>query len=180
MYTPSTSPTSNWAPDEQFNAHYGGSDSYASGPVAFDSVTIGGVTVPRLDIGVADTVGSSTQQQPYDGFLGLGFKSANSIHPDSSPTFVEAALQYLDQPVFTVNFKNDNTGTLGFGHVDHTAYSGNLISAPVSNATTMTWTVEGVRFGVGNQSFTQQMQFGTAPALALPQQRRLSSPAIHA
>ena len=68
-----------------------------------------------MDIGVADTLGSLTQEQPYDGMIGLAFQGLNSVSPDKSQTFPELMQPYLDSPVFSVNFKEDGSGSMLFG-----------------------------------------------------------------
>ena len=161
-YDPSQSSTSASQDGETFNATYGPGFG-ASGSISSDSVNIGGAIVPSMDIGVADTIGDfmlDGASAATDGFLGLAFKYGNAIRPDQSPTFVEMVLPYLDQPVFTVDFREDNSGSFGLGAVDDTAYTGQLINVPVDNGTDGSWTVDGVSFGVGDPSFTQQMLFG--------------------
>ena len=161
-YNPSLSSTSTPRYGESFNASYGAGFG-ASGTVVADSVNIGGAVVPSMDIGVADNVGDVMFNAPMastDGLLGLAFKYGNAIRPDQSPTFMEMVLPYLEQPVFAVTFKTDNSGTFGLGYVDDAAYTGTLIKVPVDNGTDGSWTVDGVSFGVGDPSFTQQMVFG--------------------
>ena len=95
---------------------------------------------------------------------------ANSIRPDTSYTFFELALEYLDQPVIVMNLKGDGSGTMGIGYVDDTAYAGDLMSAPADNseANAYHWMVDGVTFGTGDSSFSQPMMFGTSPIPSLP------------
>ena len=91
-----------------------------------------------MDIGVADNVGDTIFSGPMastDGIIGLAFKYGNAIRPDQSPTYMEMVLPYLEQPVFAVNFKMDNSGTFGLGYVDDAAYTGELTNVPVDNGT---------------------------------------------
>ncbi|KAL8831192.1 MAG: hypothetical protein Q9191_001004 [Dirinaria sp. TL-2023a] len=162
-YDPSQSSTSIGQDGQTFNASYGPGFG-ASGSVSSDSVNIGGAIVPSMPIGVADTVGDFMLDGAFaatDGILGIAFKYGNAIRPDQSPTYVEMVLPYLDQPVFAVDFREDNSGSFGLGAVDDTAYTGQLINVPVDNGTDGSWTVDGVSFGVGDSSFTQQMLFDT-------------------
>ena len=157
VYTPTT-----LADGETFNAHYGAvydQNTFASGPVAIDSVSIAGVTVDSMDVGAADQVGPG-EQQPYDGVLGLQWSGTNSITPDPSQTFFELANQQLDQPVIAMNLKGDGSGTMGLGYIDDAAYSGDLVGFYYDNAATGHYMADGVTFGVGDSSFSQQMMFG--------------------
>lgn len=75
---------------------------------------------------------------------------------------MEYAQSSLDIPVFTANLRPDNQdGTLEFGFIDHSLYSGDLNTVPVNNSTDGSWTVDQVTFAIGNVQITQQMLFGT-------------------
>ena len=56
---------------ETFNVGYAyDPNSFASGPVGIDSVSVGDITINSMDVGAANHVGSA-QQQPYGCILGL-------------------------------------------------------------------------------------------------------------
>ena len=70
----------------------------------------------------------------------------------------------LNLPVFTASFYPNNVdGTLEFGYIDKTLYTGDLISAPVNNETSASWTVENVIMSLPNVWVRQSMLFGTIP-----------------
>ena len=72
---------------------------------------------------------------------------------------MEAAQQYLQQPIFTIGLRPNNQGTLNFGYIDNSLYQGSLISAPV-NASQSSWVVDAVTLSAGSASITQSMLFG--------------------
>ena len=74
---------------------------------------------------------------------------------------MEAAQQYLQQPVFTLDLKPDSQGTLEFGLVDHSKHKGTLVEAKVNNISDPSWTVDSVTLSAGKKAkVTQQMLFG--------------------
>lgn len=73
---------------------------------------------------------------------------------------MEAAQQYLQQPVYTLDLQTDGRGTLEFGLVDHPKHKGALIEAKVDN-TTSSWTVDSITLSAGKAKITQTMLFGT-------------------
>lgn len=83
------------------------------------------------------------------------------VSPTQQPTFMEAALRSLRQPVFTTAFKTDSLGSLTFGFINHSSYKGNLITARV-NASRSSWVVDNIVLYAGNgkADVTQRMQFG--------------------
>lgn len=157
MYYPVSS---NADPGETFDIQYVGENNWVKGDVAIDDVTVAGLTIPSMKLGVANAVGSDNVGQEFDGLIGLSFGSQNTISPSPSLTFMELALPYLDQPVFAVNLKGDGSGTIEFGTVDDAGYSGDLMGVSVDNSSSA-WHVNGVTFDVGDQSFSQQMLFGS-------------------
>ena len=154
QYDPSTSSTFVNLTGETFDIGYG-DGSGASGYAALETVNIGGAIVPHQAIGVATAVrGGAVGNSGYDGIIGLAFKAGNSIRPDQQPTYMENLQQYLDQPIFTTNFHNDNTGTVEFGYVDTALYTGDLQTFSCDNTTGYpgSWTVDSVRFSSNGQS----------------------------
>lgn len=77
---------------------------------------------------------------------------------------MELVEDQLDLPVFTASFfPNNEDGTLEFGYIDQTLYTGNLISAPVNNETDGSWTVDNIVMTVKDVKVTQSMLFGIIP-----------------
>ena len=81
------------------------------------------------------------------------------VRPVQQPTFVEAAQESLRQPVFTVSLKANSPGIFNLGHVDHSLYQGDLVTAPVNNSEA-SWVVDTITLSAGNATVTQQMLFG--------------------
>lgn len=82
-------------------------------------------------------------------------------------TFMEYAQNALDSPVFTVNLRPDNQdGTLEFGFIDKTLFSGSLNTAPIDNTTDGSWTVNEVTMTIGFVQMTQPMLFGMRIAIS--------------
>ncbi|KAL9594608.1 MAG: hypothetical protein Q9219_006938 [cf. Caloplaca sp. 3 TL-2023] len=133
------------------------SDASTYGPVVATQVKLGNLNVPGFAVGVATHLAFG---YPLDGFMGLAFKGINTVQPAQQPTFMEAAQQYLQQPIFTVGLKPNNQGTLNFGYIDNSLYQGNLISAPV-NASQSSWIVDGVTVTAGSALIVQSMLFDT-------------------
>ena len=74
---------------------------------------------------------------------------------------MEAAQPYLQQPVFTLDFKPNSQGTLELGIVEHSKHKGTLVEAKVNNISDPSWTVDGVTLSAGKEAnVTQQMLFG--------------------
>lgn len=65
----------------------------------------------------------------------------------------------LQQPVYTVGFKPSTHGTLNFGYVDSSLYTGDLVTAPV-DARWETWYVNAITLSAGKAKVTQPMVFG--------------------
>ena len=78
---------------------------------------------------------------------------------------MEAAQKYLSAPVFSLNLKTDGSGSLDFGKIDSSKYTGDLIKGQVSNQTDATWTVDQVTLSVngGKVEKTQAFLFGKSP-----------------
>ncbi|KAL8828228.1 MAG: hypothetical protein Q9191_002718, partial [Dirinaria sp. TL-2023a] len=73
---------------------------------------------------------------------------------------MEAAQQYLQQPVYTLDLQPDGQSTLEFGLVDHSKHKGALIEAKVDNITS-SWTVDSMTLSAGKAKITQTMLFDT-------------------
>ncbi|KAI4196169.1 MAG: hypothetical protein LQ350_006717 [Teloschistes chrysophthalmus] len=150
------------------------SNASTFGPVLATEVKLGGLSIPDFGVGVATQLAFG---YPLDGFMGLAFKGLNTgmrwsslkqenlanddaVQPKQQPTIMEAAQQYLEQPVFTVGLRPNSQGTLSFGFVDNSLYQGNLISAPI-NASQASWVVDSITLFAGSATVTQSMLFDT-------------------
>lgn len=104
-----------------------------------------------MPIGVANHYAGFYPGELGSGIIGLAFQGGNSIRPDRQPTFMEALLPTLYQPVMTTNFKMDGSGELGMGVVDHGKFNGSLTTIRANNLTTFpsSWSVENVTYASG-------------------------------
>ena len=124
-----------------------GDGSKASGTVGFDTVEIGGLTAQKQCVELANQVSQSFMQETNtDGLLGLAFSSINQVSPQQQKTFWENVMDDLEQPLFTVNLEQDNSGTYEFGAIDSSKFTGSLNYAAVDNS-------EGF-WQIGTSSFT--------------------------
>ncbi|MCJ1265122.1 hypothetical protein MMC22_004997 [Lobaria immixta] len=166
LYDSTRSPTSTKLVKEWFQVNY--SFLGASGYVVRERVTVGNITHDLMPVGVATNIGPYLVDMPFGGILGLAFKAENSVRPDQSATFMELVQQTLDLPVFTINFfpgerhnqQKKHVGTCEFGRIDHSLYSGELVSVPVNNRTDGSWTIEFVEMTVRRVRVIQSFLVG--------------------
>ncbi len=76
-YTSSKSSTYKKLSGYTWSISYGDGSS-ASGVVGTDTVTVGGTTVKKQAVELANTISSEFQQDAADGLLGLAFSSINT------------------------------------------------------------------------------------------------------
>ncbi|RMZ85644.1 hypothetical protein DV737_g617, partial [Chaetothyriales sp. CBS 132003] len=116
-----------------FNITYG-DGSFASGPVALETVDIGGASVSAQAIGLPDDVSDSfISETASNGLVGLAFSSLNTIQPVQQKTFFDNVMADLTQPVFTAQLKHGAVGAYEFGIIDTSAFTGNLSTAAVDS-----------------------------------------------
>jgi hypothetical protein len=93
-----------------------GDGSGAAGTVGTDTVNIGGATATKQAVELATAVSQSfVQDTANDGLVGLAMSSLNTVKPQQQTTFFDTIMPQLAMPVFSVNLKNDSTGTYQFG-----------------------------------------------------------------
>lgn len=139
-----------------------GDGSGAAGTVGTDTVAIGGATATKQAVELATAVSSSfVMDTANDGLVGLAMSSLNTVKPTQQTTFFDTIMPQLAAPVFSVNLKNDSTGTYQFGGIDNTAYTGQLTSVPVQAGGF--WQVASPTFTVGSTKIQNQ---GGSPAIA--------------
>lgn len=92
----------------------------------------------------------------------VGGKSADNreVRPIQQPTIMMAVQEQLQQPIFTLEFKPDSTGSLEFGTVDHSKHKGTLVEAKVNNISEPYWQVDAITLSSGKAKVTQRMIFG--------------------
>jgi hypothetical protein len=133
-----------------------GDGSTASGTVGFDNVDIGGAVVQKQCVELADHVATSFLQQPdTDGLLGLGFSSINQVQPQQQKTFFENIMGDLEQPLFTADLEDNNSGTYEFGTIDSSKFQGQIQYTDVQNADGF-WGVESKSYTVGGTQHSCQ------------------------
>jgi len=140
-----------------------GDGSGAAGVVGMDVVNIGGATATRQAVELATAVSQSfARDTNNDGLVGLAFSTLNTVKPQKQTTFFDSVMPQLAMPVFSVDLKNDSTGTYEFGRIDNTKFQGQLTNVPV-NAASGFWQVDSPTVTIGNQKVANQ---GGSPAIA--------------
>ena len=156
LYDPSKSKTWSQATDKIFNITYDVGELGASGLVGTETVELGGATITTMLVGAATNMfGRGIIDTVYDGTMGLGWQSGNSIQTIEGqsapgPTFMQAIQSQLEQPVFTADFRGNSGESLSFGFIDHTLYTGSLNTIAVDNSTSF-WSISGVKFSSGGK-----------------------------
>lgn len=108
LYNVYKSKTARLMSGETFETGYG-DGSGSSGPVYRETVTIGGMKINNLRIGVANSlhlgsVDEDDQSRNTDGTLGLGFKKLNTARPTRQLNFMENLIAAdFPQPLFTTH-----------------------------------------------------------------------------
>ncbi|KAJ5227288.1 aspergillopepsin A-like aspartic endopeptidase [Penicillium citrinum] len=162
VYNPSNSSTYKKV-DGTFKISYGDSSS-ASGDLAQDTVSIGGVVVEDQVFGLPNSVSDSfLSDENSNGLVGLGFTSINTFDPGPQKTFFDNVLPDLDEPVFTARLKSEAVGEYEFGIVDHEKYSGTLVNVSVDDSNGF-WQFETGQFAVGGGSLQKITDVPTAIA----------------
>jgi hypothetical protein len=140
-----------------------GDGSGAAGTVGLDVVNIGGATATKQAVELATAVSQSfAKDTNNDGLVGLAFSQLNTIKPQKQTTFFDTVMPQLAMPVFSVDLKNDSTGTYQFGAIDTTRFTGQLTTVPV-NSQSGFWQVDSPTVTIAGQKVANQ---GGSPAIA--------------
>ena len=140
-----------------------GDGSGAAGVVGTDVVNIGGATATGQAVELATAVSQAfVTDANNDGLVGLAFSNLNTVKPQQQTTFFDTVMPQLAMPVFSVDLRNDNTGTYTFGAVDQTKYTGQLTNVPVDSSSGF-WQVASPAVQIGNQRVANT---GGSPAIA--------------
>ncbi|KAF2459071.1 aspergillopepsin A precursor [Lineolata rhizophorae] len=149
-YDPDQSSTFRALDGEEFDISYG-DGSGASGVVGTDVVDIGGATVTEQAVELATAVSQSfVEDANADGLVGLAFSAINTVEPTQQKTFFDNVMADLDQPLFTADLTEDDTGSYEFGVIDESKFRGDLSLIPV-NASNGFWQFDSPAFSVGDQ-----------------------------
>ena len=140
-----------------------GDGSGAGGVVGKDVVAIGSATATSQAVELATSVSASfTQDTANDGLLGLAFSNLNTVKPQQQTTFFDTIMPQLKMPVFSVDLRQNATGSYTFGAIDNTKFTGQLNTVPVQFQTGF-WQFNSPSFTVANQQFANQ---GGSPGIA--------------
>lgn len=168
IFDPSKSSTYKNQSGSTWKISYGDSSS-ASGTVATDNVTIGGLTIENQAIELASQMSSQFIQGSGDGLLGLAFGSINTVTPTPVKTPVENMIAQEDIPknaeLFTANLgswrdanetdKGESFYTFGYIDQDVVTATGQEISyTPVDNSQGF-WMFESSSATVNGKSIQQ-------------------------
>ena len=107
------------------------------------TVTVGATVVTNQPVLYTPTAGSFQPADP-DGLLGLA--------PVAGTFYFNAVAQGLSPALFTVNLKRGAVGTLSFGAIDRTAYTGTLTFVNVNTANGF-WQFSASGYAVGSAAF---------------------------
>ncbi|KAG0053786.1 hypothetical protein BGZ83_000421 [Gryganskiella cystojenkinii] len=128
-----------------------GDGSSASGTLASDIVSVGGISV-RQTIGLATSESSSFGSSPEDGLFGLGFDTIESV--SGVKTFLDNAIAagLLAQPVVSVflpsqRLFNGQGGQYLFGAIDNSKFTGELTYVPVTKQGYWQVAIDGITAG---------------------------------
>jgi hypothetical protein len=148
IFNPKKSSTYKNVSGSTWKISYGDSSS-ASGTVATDNVTIGGLTIKNQMIELAKEMSTQFQESNGDGLLGLAWGSINTVVPTPAKTPVENMILQDDIPktseLFTANLgswrdandpdKGESFYTFGYIDQDTVKASGQEINyTPVDNS----------------------------------------------
>ncbi|KAJ7762572.1 acid protease [Mycena metata] len=137
VYNPSKSKTASKQANSTWNISYGDGSS-ASGNVYLDTVTIGGVSIPKQAVELAEKMSAQfSSGEGSDGLLGLAWPAINTVSPQPVKTPVENMIdqKLILQPLFTVKLdRGDNAGFYSFGEIDETVTSNPITYTAVDNS----------------------------------------------
>jgi len=111
--------------DASFKGQYG--QGLATGHFCRDRIAVGDFVLPNFTFSVVDDTSKwrGYATAPYDGILGLGFRS---LAQDGVPSLMGALNEsgQLEEPVFGFFLGNDKPGELVLGGVDNEHYRGDF------------------------------------------------------
>lgn len=103
-----------------------GDGSSANGVVYRDNLTVGGVTVDRVPIESAEKISRDMlYKSDMSGLLGLAFNHSNTIYPHQK-SYLDSLAPELDSNLFAVDLRYHAPGRYDFGHINESAYTGNI------------------------------------------------------
>ncbi|KAI9028888.1 aspartic peptidase domain-containing protein [Phycomyces nitens] len=114
----------------------------ANGTYAYETVTIGNVTINNQLVGMVNTtkniLGTGKSGDQANGILGLGFPGLNTLHgvDDDIPfAFSLVKAKVISDPIFAIHLNSllnyGNSGEISFGATDPARYNGTIEYVPV-------------------------------------------------
>ncbi|KAL0095390.1 secreted aspartyl protease [Phycomyces blakesleeanus] len=114
-----------------------GDGSNASGVVGYDTVHLGGISIPNQGIELAKKESSSFQSDPIDGLVGLAFGSIITAKGVKTPMENMMSQNLIDSPVFGVWLGKQSNGGGGeymFGGYNSAHIAGTLTTVPIDSS----------------------------------------------
>ncbi|KAJ7234894.1 acid protease [Mycena haematopus] len=160
IYDPSKSKTASLQSKSTWQISYGDGSS-ASGNVYLDTVTIGGVAVPKQAVELAEKMSAQfSSGEGSDGLLGLAWPSINTVSPQSVKTPVQNMIDQglISQPLFTVKLdRGDNAGFYSFGEIDDTVTSNPITYTAVDKQVSQGfWMVPSTSYTLNGKTIARQ------------------------
>ncbi|KAF7310257.1 Acid protease [Mycena indigotica] len=158
IYNPSKSKTATEQKGSKWNISYGDGSS-ASGNVYLDTVTIGGVAIPKQAVELAQKLSAQfAQGEGSDGLLGLAWPAINTVAPKPVKTPVQNMIDQglITQPLFTVKLdRGDNAGFYSFGEIDETVTSNPITYTDVDSSQGF-WMVPSTSFTLNGKTIQRE------------------------
>lgn len=132
-------------PDEYLSIKYA-NGQYAYGPYGFESVSVGGITVPKQQIGLLSEGHIQVPSGDFAGILGLGYPGMVAARQGDKPKqytdntdplvtydtwFTSAIKQGLTEPIFSIALDMDGGGLLSIGGVLDLPIYGEWSTTPI-------------------------------------------------
>lgn len=112
-----------------------------------------GLIVENQAIEIATKVSDAFLSDPSDGLLGLSFSNVNTVTPDQQKTFFDNAKPNLDSPLFTAYLPKGADGSLTFGTIDSSKYTGTIQYADVDDSNGF-WEFPSESYKVGETEYS--------------------------
>ncbi|CAJ2511774.1 Uu.00g073990.m01.CDS01 [Anthostomella pinea] len=113
-----------------------------------DTFSLGELAIPGMTIESATKVSKMfTESKAMSGLVGLGWSSIKQTEPPQK-SLLEFLPDVLANPLFTVDFQHNSTGTMNFGYIDHNLHTSDIDYIGVDNSDGF-WAVNSTGFAVG-------------------------------
>ncbi|TAQ87305.1 hypothetical protein B7494_g4341 [Chlorociboria aeruginascens] len=144
LYDPDASSTSHLLTGYTWSGFVGYS---SSGIIYTDVVTIGDTSWSGIPVEAMTNI-SSVQDNSLTGNIGVSYASSVGANPNNVPSFLASIRPTLSSGLFTVTFDYaTTTGTIDFGFIDPTKYTGDIQYAPVNPEEDSFWNITLGGFG---------------------------------